>query len=117
MSLVEQIGKATKVYVEESGTDAQGWKYRKWSNGDYEARKTASVSTTTMSGNGSVFLCTAPMIALPSGITDIKITGFASGGNINLWLGSVYLTGITLFRGTNTAGALDITFEVRGRWK
>ena len=116
-------------YIEEMGTDVDGWEYIKYSNGRYEAcRLIYDQGTTTPLPNSSglyyISLSTTSGLAYPSwskGVSSISYLLYQIPGNVSAgWLGTLQVNGLRVLI---VNGAITSTSGFRyyanlvGRWK
>jgi len=120
MSLVEQVGKVSKIYIAEAGTE-NGWNYEKWvyPNGKKVWKGWRELSgTINLTGAASVGRSAAiPLPALPAGITNGKRWGTLTSVSSPSW-GGVWGSDVNLFSSASATN-VSYTFMVNaiGEWQ
>ena len=119
--MVKQIGKTTVCYIVESGEE-NGWKYKKYSDGTFEAFTTFSANV-ARTGTGNVASGTADVPAYPQGVDVTEIFATLYGGNSEShWIGRTRPLGVA---GRGTIAVLDnvartnvinFSVHVHGTW-
>jgi len=115
--ILDRLGLLEKCYVVESGT-VSGWKYKKWSNGEYEATQEILVSG-TLAALGGVFGVTLTAPAPPSDMLNAALS-IAEINNYALWH-AYPRSADRLYRiysvAAGTLSNQPITFGAKGTWK
>lgn len=104
--------------VAEEGTN-NGWEYRKWNNGKYEAWYKTTLSIARNTSYGSLYRSGVQTVDLPSFNNDIlSVTGSCIGGE---WLafdniGRTSLGYVLLRVSSATAESRTVTINIVGEW-
>ena len=106
----------------ETGTDAQGWVYRKYPGGIYEAHRIISLSSGTGSASGTInglIVYTVAMPSMPTGITNTHATVEIISSSLgSIWIARQAENQFVAMRSATvtTAVTLMVKVTVTGTW-
>lgn len=114
-----------KDYIIETGTD-NGWEYRKWASGLYDARQAVAHNVAVNTAWGVLYTSSTVQVNLPSfqiaGTTaEYSVVGSTNGGEIlrmvTLRFDGDYIAFAVALPASRAAAARTASLILQGRWK